>query len=113
MDSKCLNGQMEVCASPHRAGSLRLRAIALFGIHHLTQVWCSTLSDFGSQCRVLLSNGFVVLHDLLQVSHSFITILCLNLWKAFQFINLQMLVNKNIETTNYVLKPDLYLLHVV
>lgn len=40
----------------------------------------SAFSDFGSKCRVLLSNGLVVIQNPLQVSHSFVSMFCLNLW---------------------------------
>lgn len=48
----------------------------------------SGLSDLGSQSRVLLANGFVVLQDLLQVAHSLFTILCFNLWREGNFKSL-------------------------
>lgn len=41
----------------------------------------SGLSDLGSQSRVLLANGFVVLEDLLQVAYSLFTIFSFNLWR--------------------------------
>lgn len=41
----------------------------------------SGLSDLGSQSRVLLANGFVVLQDLLQVAYSLLTIFSFNLWR--------------------------------
>lgn len=40
----------------------------------------SALSDFGSESRVLLSNGLVVVQNPLQVGHSFVSGFCLNLW---------------------------------
>lgn len=39
----------------------------------------SAFSDFGGECRVLLSNSLVVVENPLQVSHSFTTVFCLNL----------------------------------
>lgn len=40
----------------------------------------SAFSHFGSKRRVLLSNSSVVVQDPLQVSHRFVTVLCLDLW---------------------------------
>lgn len=42
----------------------------------------SNLSDLGSESRVLLSNGSVVLQDPLQVGHGSIPVFCLDLWKT-------------------------------
>lgn len=42
----------------------------------------SNLSDLGSESRVLLSDGSVVLQDPLQVGHGSITVFCLDLWKT-------------------------------
>lgn len=42
----------------------------------------SGLSDLGSERRVLLPDGSVVLQDPLQVGHSFVSVFCLDLWKT-------------------------------
>lgn len=39
----------------------------------------STFSHLGCQCKVLLSDGLVVLQDPLQVGHCLVAVLCLNL----------------------------------
>lgn len=62
----------------------------------------SSLSDLGSESRVLLPDGSVVLQDPLQVGHSFVTVFCLDLWKTtapevsgsrWEVLKVQTLVN--------------------
>lgn len=79
----------------HRTGSLEgMLPVSLTSRHVRWPLRCimrrftSGLSDLGSQSRVLLANGFVVLQDLLQVAHSLFTILCFNLWREGNFKSL-------------------------
>lgn len=74
------DGNERLCVLAQRSEEL------LWGVWCLTAQWAdgellllSAVSDLGSQSRVLLANGLVVLQDPLQVGHRLVPILTLNL----------------------------------